>query len=423
MITKKIGLIGLGNVGGAVVKSLKKYSSLIMRRASLKLEIKKVCDTNRAKKKEAEKLSLSFTNNPHNLINDPDIDIIVELVGGIEPAGTLIVESLKKGKNVVTANKALLAQRGRDIFSLAKVKDRMVGFEASVCAAIPLIKSISEGLISCEVKKIYGILNGTTNHILDKMTKEQLDFSSALREAQNKGLAERNPHFDIDGIDVLHKLCILSYLCFGAWPSFKKVYTEGISKINILDILYAKELNYRIKLLAIAKKEKNSLDLRVHPTLIPVGHPLSEVSSAYNAVYLDTEPAGKLLFYGEGAGGLPTSSAVISDIVSISLHEKGFLRREENTRLKNTKDIRTRYYIRFMAHDRPGVLAKISKILASLNISIASVTQKERQRKKFVPIVMITHEAKEDSIRRALAKIDKLPFIKDPSQIIRIEDL
>jgi len=423
MMVKKIGIIGLGNVGESVLRSLKKYRSLIGRRTSLEIKVKKVCDMNRAKGRVAKKLGFPFTQDPYQLINDPEIDIIVELIGGIKPAASFIMESLRKGKSVVTANKALLAENGKQIFSFAKRKNKRIGFEASVCGAIPLIKSISQGLISCEVKKLYGILNGTTNYILYKMHKESIDFNLALKEVRARGLAEKRPALDIKGIDTLHKLCILSYLCYGVWPSFDKFYAQGISKISLLDILYAQELNYRIKLLAIAKKEGDCLDLRVHPTLIPIDHPLSQVSLAYNAVYLDTQPAGELLFYGEGAGGIPTSSSVISDIVSIASGNDGFIRKEEKITIQNIKDIKSRYYIRFMAQDRPGVLAKISKILASLNISIASVTQKERKRGKFVPIVMLTHEAKEGRINKALAKIDKLRVIKSPSQIIRIEDL
>ncbi len=420
---KKVGLIGLGHVGEAVLNSLKKYSSLIAKRNSLKLQIKKVCDSNSKKGELAKNLGFSFTEDPKELINDPEIDIIVELVGGIEPANTLIQQALKSGKNVVTANKALLAAKGKEIFSLAESKGRSVGFEASVCGAIPLIKSIATGLVSCEIKKLYGILNGTTNYILYKMAKEDIDFKKSLKEAQDKGLAERRPDLDIEGKDALHKLCILSYICYGVWPSLDKVLAQGISKVSLLDILYAKELNYQIKLLAIAKKNKDSLDLRVHPTLVYKEHPLAQVSLAYNAVYLDTEPAGKLLFYGEGAGGVPTSSSVISDIVSIASGTKGFRRKEEKTLVQNIKDIQTRYYIRFMAKDVPGVLAKISKILSSYDISIASVTQKERRKDRIVPIIMLTHRAKEDGINKALDKIDKLDVIKSPTQIIRIEDL
>ena len=420
---KKIGLIGLGTVGESVLKSLKKHSALICQRTSINIEVKKICDTNRAKHKLAKDLSLAFTTNPKDLIDDPEIDIIVELIGGIEPAKSIIMECLKNGKSVVTANKALLADSGKQIFNLAKKNNKSVGFEASVCGAIPIIKTISEGLVSCDIKKIYGILNGTTNYVLDKMLKENIGFNKALKEAQDKGLAEKNPFLDIEGMDAHHKLCILSYLCYGVWPLSKNVYTEGIAKIGLIDILYAEELNYRIKLLAIAKKEKDCLELRVHPTLIPIDHPLAQVSLAYNAVYLDTDPAGELLFYGEGAGGVPTSSSVISDIVGIASGNCGFIRGESKIKIKNIKDTVGRYYIRCMAQDRPGVLAEVSKILASLNISVASVTQKEKKTGNFVPIIMITHKAVEDNIRKAISRIDKLNMVKIPSQVIRIEDL
>ncbi|MFA5271992.1 MAG: homoserine dehydrogenase [Candidatus Omnitrophota bacterium] len=421
-MVKKIGIIGLGNVGGATLKSLSDHTSLINRRTSVKIEVKLACDLRKGKGKIAAKYGVPFTTDISKVINDPQIDTIVELIGGIEPAFSIIKEALNKGKNIVTANKALLAEHGKELFSLAHRKGKNIGFEASVCGAIPLIKSISEGLVACEIKKIYGILNGTTNYILYKMASDKIDFSLALRKAQKKGFAERKPHFDISGIDTLNKLCILSYLCFGVWPSSKRVYAEGIAKINMLDIICAEELNYRVKLLAIAKRKGDSLDLRVHPTLVPIGHPLSEVSYAYNAVYLDTQPAGDLLFYGRGAGGLPTSSAVISDIVSMSLSSKISERKKENIKLKNIKSVRSRYYIRFMAHDEPGVLAKVSKILASQHISIASVTQKEKLRRKYVPVIMITHEAKEADMQKALERIDQLSVIKSPSQTIRIED-
>jgi len=421
-MVKKIGIIGLGNVGSATLKSLAQYSSLVNRRTSLKIEVKLACDLRKGKGKVAAKYGVAFTTDVSKVLNDPQIDTVVELIGGIEPAFTFIKEALSKGKNVVTANKALLAEHGGEIFALARKYGKNIGFEASVCGAIPLIKSISEGLVACEIKKIYGILNGTTNYILCKMAQEKIDFSSALRRAQKKGFAEKKPHFDISGIDTLNKLCILSYLCFGVWPSSKRLYAEGISKIDMLDIVYAEELNYRVKLLAIAKRQGKFLDLRIHPTLVPIGHPLSEVSSSYNAVYLDTQPAGDLLFYGRGAGGIATSSAVISDIVSMPLDSKVSERQKENIILKNIKSVRSRYYMRFMAHDEPGVLAKVSKILATHHISIASVTQKEKLRRKYVPVIMITHAAKESDMQKALLRIDKLSVIKSPSQIIRIED-
>ncbi len=423
MIVKKVGIIGLGKVGLSVLESLKKYSGLIARRSAVRIDIRKVCDIAPGKKKLANRFSVDFSHDPAELIRDPEIDIIIELIGGVEPAHKFIIDSLRRGKDVITANKALLATNGKEIFSLARSLGRRLGFEASVCGAIPIIKSISEGLVGCEVRKLYGILNGTTNYILHKMAKENIDFSSALKSAQKEGYAEQDPRLDIEGIDALHKLCILTYLCYGVWPQYKKVYAQGISKISLLDVIYAQDLRYRIKLLAIAKKDKGLLDLRVQPTLVPIEHPLAGISSAYNAVYLDTQPAGELLFYGEGAGGVATSSAVMSDIVSIASSKQDLMRKEEKVTIQNIENIKGRYYIRFMACDRPGVLAQISKILAARNISIASVSQKERNKEKFVPIIMIIHEAREKSICEAISEIDRLRVIKSPSQIIRIEDL
>lgn len=424
MNIKKIGIIGLGTIGEGVVRSLHKYSSLIFSRTGIKIDIVGLCDKDKTKKKLAQEYSLPFTEDAYSLINNPDIDIIVELIGGIKPASTFIIEALRNNKCVVTANKALLAECGREIFAQAKKYQRYIGFEASVCGAIPLIKSISEGLISCSVKNIYGILNGTTNYILDKMEKEALNFHHALLQAQKKGFAERNPSLDIEGKDTLHKLCILSYLCFGVWPPMQKIITEGISNIHLCDIIYSKELGYRIKLLAIAKQIKNKLDLRIHPTLIPYNHPLSDVSLAYNAVYLDTEPAGNLLFYGLGAGGSPTSSAIISDIIDASFKTSPhFLRKKVNLTLANPNSITMRHYIRMLAKDTPGVLEKIAHIFAYYNISIASVNQKESKKDKYVPIIMLTHKAPEGDLVRALSEIDKLSVVKKPSQRIRIEDL
>jgi len=422
-MVKKIAIIGMGTVGEATIRSLKKNAALISRRKDLDVEIKGVCDVRKEKETVAKSLGVAFTTDAYQLINDPEVDVIVELIGGIEPAKSLILAALKNKKHVVTANKALLAQHGAEIFNVALENNVAVGFEASVCGAIPLIEGVSRGLVSSEIKKIEGILNGTTNYILHRMTEERMDFALALKEAQKKGFAEKNPHFDVEGIDTLHKLCILAYLCFGVWPKLDKVYTEGITKITLMDILYAEELGYRIKLLAIAKKEDHDLDLRVHPALVCFDHPLAEVDDAYNAAFLDTVPAGQLLFYGLGAGGAPTSASVISDVVNILLGGNEFFRGEEKVKLKNIKEVTTRYYLRFMAKDRPGVLAAIAKVLASCKISIASVQQREVSKGKLAPVVILTHRAKEADLQKALARIDKLDIVKHPTQVIRIEDL
>jgi len=423
MKTVKIGIIGLGTVGEATLKMLVRYRNLIRRRSSLKIEIAKVCDKDKNKKGIAEKLGVSFCLDPFSIIEDPSINVVVELIGGINPAYEYIISALKNKKHIVTANKALLAQYGSKIFSLAEKNKVNIGFEASVCGAIPLIRSIKEGLVGCEIKKIYGILNGTTNYILYKMSGENLEFRKALKDAQKKGFAEKDPSLDIKGVDTLHKLCILSYLCFCIWPEQNKIYTQGIQDISSLDILYADELSYSIKLLAVAKREKERLFLRVSPALIRKTHPLSQVESSFNAVWLDTYPAGELLFYGRGAGGASTSSAIISDLISVAEAPSFFPQEQKNIKIAKIDNLKSRYYIRFIAQDKPGVLAKISKILASFRISIASVTQKERRKGKFVPIVMLTHEAEEKDLRKAVAEIDKLDVIRPPTQLIPIEDI
>ncbi|MBN2483352.1 MAG: homoserine dehydrogenase [Candidatus Omnitrophica bacterium] len=422
-MVKKVGIIGLGIVGEATLNSLLHYQSLIKKRTSLTVCVSKVCDINPRKKKLIRDRKVKFTSNPHEVLNDPEIDVVVELIGGIHPAKGFILEALKNKKHVVTANKALLATSGKEIFQYAHRAGRNIGFEASVCGAIPLIKSISEGLIGCDVRSLYGILNGTTNYILYKMSQEQMSFKDALKDAQAAGFAEKHPHLDIEGKDTVYKLCILSYLSFGVWPNVHEIFVEGISKINPLDILYAHDLAYRIKLLAIARKEKKTLSLRVHPTLIREDHPLSEVDCAVNGVWLDTHPAGELLFYGEGAGGVPTSSAIIADIVSVCVNRGVFAREEWNCTMKSIDELRTRYYLRCMVLDMPGVLAKITRILALHKISIASVHQKERAQGEFVPIVLITHDVQESNVKNALQEIDKLKEVKKTSQCIRIEDI
>lgn len=418
-----VGIIGMGVVGEATVKSLTRQASLIKRRTGLDVKIKGVCDTRKDKAGIVEKLNIPFTTDAQGLIQDAEIDIIIELIGGLEPADALITQALHAGKHVVTANKALLARKGKELFGLAEQCGKSIGFEASVCGAIPIIKGVSEGLVACDVNKIHGILNGTTNYILYQMDKARIDFHQALREAQDKGFAEKNPSFDIEGKDTLHKLCILSYLCFGVWPDPERVYTEGIAGIALQDMLYAGAMGYRIKLLAIAKKDSGMLDLRVHPAFVAMDHPLSETSLAFNSVLLDTYPAGDLLFYGKGAGGAPTSSAVISDIVSVGLGAKTNLRKKEDVRFASIENISNEFYVRFTTEDKPGVLAHITMVLAQHNISIASVNQKDSGRKRIVPIVIVTHKALEADVNRALAEIDALPFAKEPTRKIRIETL
>jgi homoserine dehydrogenase len=372
-----------------------------------------------------------LTKDPGVVLNDPHIDIIVELVGGIHPAKEFITEALEKGKNVVTANKALLAEFGKELFALAYDRGKNIYFEASVGAGIPIIKSLREGLVANKFQSIFGIVNGTSNFILSQMSGNNCSFEDAMRQAKAKGFAEKNPSLDIEGVDSAHKLILLTYLGFGRWVPLDDIFVEGISRISLADVNYAKELGFEIKLLAIAKKEGDELDLRVHPTFIPRAHLLSSVQGVFNAIYVQSDLAGNLLFYGPGAGQLSAASAVVSDLVDLTQDIKAGLFRPtlhmttdtSVKKLRRIDDVESRYYIRFIALDKPGVLAKISGILAKFGISIASVTQKERSRQEVVPIVMVIHEAREKNLRLALDVIDRMDVIKQKSVAIRIEEV
>lgn len=424
-----IGLIGLGNIGCGVVKILQLRKSLLAQKIGIEIIIKKICDKDLNSKRDVSVDKSLLTRDANLILSDPQIDIVVELIGGIEPAKGFILEALKKGKHVVTANKALLAEHGNELFQEASERGKNIYFEASVGAGIPILKSIKEGLIANKFNSIFGIVNGTSNYVLTRMSKESCSFTHAINAAKAKGFAEKDPTLDIQGIDSAHKLILLTYLAFGKIVSMKDIFIEGISQITALDIAYAKELGYEIKLLAIAKKEVDELEVRVHPTLLPKEHLLSSVDGVFNAIYASSDLAGDLMFYGPGAGQLPAASAVVADIVDLTQDIKaGMFRPTLNPvldssikGLRKIDEFENKYYIRVMAVDKPGVLAKISGILAKFGISIASVTQKERLKSQVVPVVMISHEVKEKNMRNALKMIDKLRDIKEKSFAIRIE--
>jgi len=426
-----VGLIGFGNVGSGVVKILRDKKALLSEKIGLEIEVKKICDKDILSKRNVAVDKDLLTRNAAEVINDPQIDIIVELMGGIHPAKEFIIEALRKGKNVVTANKALLAQEGKELFAVARDRGKSIYFEASVGAGIPIIKSIREGLVANKFSGIYGIVNGTSNFILSQMSGNNCSFADALNDAKLKGFAEKDPTLDIEGMDSAHKLILLTYLCFGRLVSLDDVFIEGISQISLADINYAKELGFQIKLLSIAKKEADELEVRVHPTLIPQSHLLSSVTGVFNAIYVSSDLAGNLLFYGPGAGQLSAASAVVSDLVDLTQDIKaGLFRPTLNValdksikKLRRIDEIESRYYIRFMTVDKPGVLAKISGVLAKFGISIASVTQKEKRRAQIVPIVMVVHDAKEKNLRAALQVIDRLAIIKQKSVAIRMEEV
>ena len=433
MRTMKVGLLGFGTVGSGVAKILLESPEVIESRLGARLALKWIAalDLKRDRRVTVDKKIL--TTDAKKVINDPEVDIVVELIGGYDPATGFILQAIENGKHVVTANKALLAAHGDEIFSAASDKGVEVGFEASVGGGIPLIRSIKEGLVANRISGLFGILNGTANYILTKMTDEGRPFAEVLKEAQALGYAEADPTFDIEGIDAAHKLTILLAIAYGVPIDFKTVYTEGISKITPLDIKFMKEFGYRIKLLAISKDDGAGIEARVHATLIPEDTMLASVNEAYHALYIKGDAVGNVMLYGPGAGMMPTGSAVVSDLVDVARNMLGgavgrvpALGHQpagvKARRIKPIEELETEYYFRFSAEDRPGVLSKISGILGKHQISIKSVHQQGRDLVGAVPIVMITHEAKEASVRAALSEIDKLGVVKDKTVLIRIED-
>ena len=430
----KVGLIGFGTVGSGVVKILQKNYGLINKRMGARIILKRIADIDIKTDRGVRLKSGILTRKADDVINDPEIDILMELIGGDEPAKTFILKAIRKGKHIVTANKALLALHGDEIFKEAHRFGVDVNFEASVGGGIPVIRSIKEGLVANRIESIFGILNGTSNYILSKMTDEGRNFKEVLREAQEKGYAEADPTYDIEGIDAAHKLTILIRLAFGTSIQFKEIMTGGISEITPLDIQFSREFGYRIKLLAIAKIDKGRIEARVHPTMIPEVHLLSTIEGVFNAIYIKGDAVGPTLFYGQGAGQMPTGSAVVSDLVELG---RNVLIRASGRRvpllsyqesaieripLKRMDDVVMPFYMRFSALDRPGVLSKISGILGKNDISIASVIQKGRQVNGAVPIVMMTHEAKEKNVHRALKEIDRLGMILGKTIFIRVEN-
>ncbi len=419
-----IGLIGFGTVGSSVVKILKERKELIKRKLGAELVIKRIVDKDISTPRKVKVPAKILTKRINDVLNDPEIDIVIELIGDSPVAEKIIMGAIKRGKPIVTANKALLAKKGRRIFKEAERKGVEIYFEASVGGGIPIIKALREGLAANRISSLFGIINGTANYILSGMSHYGSSFKEALRDARAKGYAERDPSLDVEGIDSAHKLTILSTLAFEGFVDLKDIYREGITKITSQDIQYAKEFGYVVKLLAIAKESNGSLEARVHPTMIPQEHLLAAVDGAYNAIYVRGDLIGRSMFYGRGAGGFPAASAVVADIMDLVKSGGRFLSSNFSKgplKIKNMGEVETRYYIHFTTVDRPGVLASISGILAKHRISIASVIQKERREKGKVPIVMMTHEAKESSIQKALREIDRLKVVKAKSMLIRVE--
>lgn len=424
-----VGIVGLGTVGFDTYRILRDYRSLIEVRTGVDLRVVAVADVDASRLKLiAQDPEVVTSKDAGQLIEDDRVDIVVELMGGTGKAFDYVKRAIEHKKWVVTANKALLAERGDDVFGLADQHGSEIGFEASVCGGIPVIRAIRDGLVGNRVHYMLGILNGTSNYILSRMTDEGMAFDRALAEAQRLGFAEKDPTLDIEGIDAAHKLCILIRLALGFPIGMSEIATGGISRIEPIDIEFAREFGYKIKLLGVAKEEGNLIEARVEPAMIPIKHPMSNVNEAYNAVYLVGDNVGSNLYYGKGAGGSPTGSAVVSDVVDMALRKTvGCSRRspfakKDGRSTRSAEESVSPFYMRFKAQDTPGVLSRISGVLANYNISIYAVIQKGRKVDGYVPIVMLTYEASEGNLRKAKAEIDKLPFIGEETVHIRIEE-
>ena len=426
----KVGLIGFGTVGQGLAEVLLTQRERLVRRTGMSIKLVGIADHSTYDLPERFK-DIRLTQDGMQLVKDPDIDIIVELIGGIEPAKTLVMQAIAAGKHVVTANKALLSQEGRDIFAAAAKQGVEVGFEASVGGGIPVIKALKEGLVANKILSIMGILNGTANYILTRMTDEGIAFADVLKDAQKLGFAEADPTYDIEGIDTAHKLAILMTIAYGTPITHKEIATEGISQIEPIDIELAREFGCRIKLLAISRNHGEHVEARVHPTMVPQDHLLASINGAFNAIHFQGDMVGNILLHGLGAGSIPTGSAVAADVVDIarniccgSIGRVPALSYQPDQmqarRITPMDELYGPYYFRCTVLDQPGVLSTISGILSKHDISIESVIQKGRKKIGAVPLVIVTHSARESAVSAALAEISQLDCVTAPIVKIRI---
>lgn len=426
-----LGLIGYGNVGQGVIRFLKTRENFIQNKFNTEFRLKAICDRSIHSKNTRGLPGTLLTTDISKVLNDREIDAVIELVGGMHPSREIILGALKNGKHVVTANKELLAQDGEELFREAKKRNRSIYFESSVGAGVPIIKTITEGLAGNKFNRIYGIINGTCNFILTEMTRNNWTFSQALKEAQKRGYAERNPALDVNGIDTAHKLSILVFLALGKSIKLSDIYIEGITHISHVDIEHAESMGLAIKLLAIAKRVEREIEVRVQPTLISKEHPLASVNGIFNALFIDCDPLGDILLYGQGAGQMAAASGVMSDLINLAARNNspssimvGNLFQEiSGFKLRKIDQIKTKFYLRFMAIDKPGVLSKITGILGKHGIGIASMTQKVNQKSSAAPVIMLTDPATEKMMRLSLEQITKLSVVKSRPVAIRMEKL
>jgi homoserine dehydrogenase len=427
-----IGILGLGNVGAATLAVLQKNANEITRRAGRSIRASRATVREVNKIRECDLTHIHVDTDPQKIVNDPEISIVVELLGGIEPAKTLILKAIASGKHVVTANKALIATHGNEIFSAAHQRGVMVAFEAAVAGGIPIIKAVREGLTANRIDSIAGIINGTSNYILTEMREQKHDFNEVLEQAQKRGYAEADPRFDIEGIDIAHKLTILAAIAFGIPLQFQKTYTEGINKITQEDISYAEELGYRIKQLGIAKQTDEGIELRVHPVLVRRQHVLASIHGVMNAILINGDVVGDTIYSGPGAGGLATASAVIADLVDVVRvltvdpenrvpHLAFQPDALKSTPILSIEEITCANYLRLHVADQPGVLASIAEILAQVNISIEALIQKEpAPNSSYVPIVILTKMTKDGSMQKAIQQIRNLSMVDNDVLRIRL---
>ncbi len=429
----KVGLLGLGVVGGGTWKVLKRNAEEIARRAGRRIEVTRVAVRDVAKARALVGDTVLVGSDPREVVRDPSIDIVVELIGGDTLARELVLEAIANGKHVVTANKALLAKHGNEVFAAASAKGVMVAFEAAVAGGIPIIKAIREGLTANRIQWVAGIINGTTNFILSEMRSRGLPFETVLAEAQKLGYAEADPTFDIEGVDAAHKLTLLASLAFGIPVQFDKAYIEGISKLASEDIRMADQLGYRIKLLGITRRRPEGIELRVHPALVPAKSMLANVEGAMNAVLVRGDAVGQTLYYGKGAGEEPTASSVVADLVDVTrLHTADPGNRVPHlafqpdamadTPILPIDEVITSYYLRLSVADQPGVLADIARVLANANISIGSMVQ-QPSKADAAELVFLTHEAREKDINEAIKRIEDLSFVRSKVTRLRMESL
>jgi len=422
----KIAILGFGNVGTGVWKILQENKKEIMKRSNYDIEVAKILVNDINKKREVAVPDGILTDNIDEIINDPSIKIVVELVGGGDKAKEYMIRSMKAKKHIVTANKLVIANWGEELFKIADDENVLFYYEASVAGGIPIIREINESLTANRIEQIIGIINGTTNYILSKMTIDGSSFDEALKEAQDKGYAEADPTSDVDGFDAVYKLAIMSSLAFGTKVNHDCIYREGIRNISAVDIEYAKKFGYTIKLLAIAKEENNRLELRVHPTLIPSDHPMANVNDAFNAILIKGNAVGELMLCGQGAGDMPTGSSVVGDIISILRNNvkpsdiKDLNVDEDFKEVKKSGENESEFYIRLNVKDKAGVLGNTAAIFGKNNVSIISITQ-DVVHKEYVLLAFITHKSAEENIRNSLKEIEELEYVNEIESIIRIE--